>query len=151
MSCSWQRTQGDLQQLRSDLDAVSMKCNSFLHQSPSGSCVSTLHSELNLLMEKMDHVYGLSTVYLNKWVSWGFGSKWQCFPLGWEGADLDEHVPMIRDHSLCSSKYGVGSFGSTEQKYQWERLIYSVRTPLYLISVWLDTSEKRRRKKKKGH
>lgn len=66
MSCSRQHTQDDLQQLRSDLDAVSMKCNSFLHQSPSGSSVSTLHSELNLLVEKMDRVYGLSTVYLNK-------------------------------------------------------------------------------------
>ncbi|XP_023618542.1 microtubule-actin cross-linking factor 1 isoform X6 [Myotis lucifugus] len=61
-----EHTQDDLQQLRSDLDAVSMKCNSFLHQSPSGSSVSTLHSELNLLVEKMDRVYGLSTVYLNK-------------------------------------------------------------------------------------
>nr|XP_023488814.1 microtubule-actin cross-linking factor 1 isoform X28 [Equus caballus] len=61
-----EHTQEDLQQLKSDLDAVSMKCNSFLHQSPSGSSVPTLRSELNLLVEKMDHVYGLSTVYLNK-------------------------------------------------------------------------------------
>jgi len=66
VSCSWQRTQEDLQQLRSEFDAVSTKCNSFLHQSPSGSSVPTLRSELNLLVEKMDHVYGLSTVYLNK-------------------------------------------------------------------------------------
>ncbi|XP_074190545.1 microtubule-actin cross-linking factor 1 isoform X19 [Rhinolophus sinicus] len=61
-----ERTQEDLQQLRSDLDVVSMKCNSFLHQTPSGSSVPTLRSELNLLVEKMDHVYGLSTIYLNK-------------------------------------------------------------------------------------
>ncbi|KAB0404951.1 hypothetical protein E2I00_002352, partial [Balaenoptera physalus] len=61
-----EHTQEDLQQLRSDLDAVSTKCSSFLHQSPSGSSVPTLRSELNLLVEKMDHVYGLSTVYLNK-------------------------------------------------------------------------------------
>ncbi|XP_072579852.1 microtubule-actin cross-linking factor 1 isoform X9 [Vulpes vulpes] len=61
-----ERTQEDLQQLRSEFDAISMKCNSFLHQSPSGSSVPTLRSELNLLVEKMDHVYGLSTVYLNK-------------------------------------------------------------------------------------
>lgn len=32
-----EHTQEDLQQLRSDLDAFSVKCNSFLHQSPSGS------------------------------------------------------------------------------------------------------------------
>ncbi|PNI52383.1 MACF1 isoform 14, partial [Pan troglodytes] len=61
-----EHTQEDLQQLRSDLDAVSMKCDSFLHQSPSSSSVPALRSELNLLVEKMDHVYGLSTVYLNK-------------------------------------------------------------------------------------
>ncbi|KAL4666765.1 hypothetical protein H8959_005454 [Pygathrix nigripes] len=61
-----EHTQEDLQQLRSELDAVSMKCDSFLHQSPSSSSVPTLRSELNLLVEKMDHVYGLSTVYLNK-------------------------------------------------------------------------------------
>lgn len=61
-----EHTQEDLQQLRSDLDAVSMKCDSFLHQSPSSSSVPTLRSELNLLVEKMDHIYGLSTVYLNK-------------------------------------------------------------------------------------
>ncbi|XP_048671676.1 microtubule-actin cross-linking factor 1 isoform X31 [Marmota marmota marmota] len=61
-----EHTQEDLQQLRSDLDAVSMKCNSFLHQSPSSSSVPTLRSELNLLVEKMDHVHSLSTVYLNK-------------------------------------------------------------------------------------
>ncbi|XP_026964809.1 microtubule-actin cross-linking factor 1 isoform X4 [Sagmatias obliquidens] len=61
-----EHTQEDLQLLRSDLDAVSMKCSSFLHQSPSGSSVPTLRSELSLLVEKMEHVYGLSTVYLNK-------------------------------------------------------------------------------------
>ncbi|VTJ52345.1 Hypothetical predicted protein [Marmota monax] len=61
-----EHTQEDLQQFRSDLDAVSMKCNSFLHQSPSSSSVPTLRSELNLLVEKMDHVHSLSTVYLNK-------------------------------------------------------------------------------------
>lgn len=79
ISCSWQRTQEDLQQLRSEFDVVSTKCNSFLHQSPSGSSVPSLRSELNLLVEKIDHVYGLSTVYLNKWVSWGFGSKGRYF------------------------------------------------------------------------
>ncbi|XP_075410315.1 microtubule-actin cross-linking factor 1 isoform X1 [Tenrec ecaudatus] len=61
-----EHTQQDLQQLRSELDDVSMKCNNFFHQSPSGSSAPTLRSELNLLVEKMDQVYGLSTVYMNK-------------------------------------------------------------------------------------
>lgn len=61
-----------------------MKCNSFLHQSPSGSSVPTLRSELNLLVEKMDHVYGLSTVYLNKWVSENLGQEGNVFHLDGE-------------------------------------------------------------------
>lgn len=52
--------------MRSDLDAISVKCNVFLQQSVSGSSATTLRSELNLMVEKMDHIYGLSTVYLNK-------------------------------------------------------------------------------------
>lgn len=89
VSCSWQHTQEDLQLLRSDLDAVSMKCSSFLHQSPSGSSVPTLRSELSLLVEKMEHVYGLSTVYLNKWVSWEFGSRGQYFRFRWKKKCLE--------------------------------------------------------------
>ncbi|XP_027720437.1 microtubule-actin cross-linking factor 1 isoform X3 [Vombatus ursinus] len=61
-----ERTQEDLQQLRSDLDSISTRCKTFLQQSPSGSSVPTLRSELSLLVEKMTHVYGLSSVYFDK-------------------------------------------------------------------------------------
>ncbi|XP_072466054.1 microtubule-actin cross-linking factor 1 isoform X4 [Notamacropus eugenii] len=61
-----EHTQEDLQQLRSDFDSISTRCKTFLQQSPSGSSVPTLRSELNLLVEKMTHVYGLSSVYLDK-------------------------------------------------------------------------------------
>lgn len=61
-----EHVQEDLKHLRSDLDAVSVKCTTFLQQSPSGSSATTLRSELNLMVEKMDHVYGLSIVCLNK-------------------------------------------------------------------------------------
>ncbi|XP_043854390.1 microtubule-actin cross-linking factor 1-like isoform X17 [Dromiciops gliroides] len=61
-----EHTQEDLQQLRSHFDSISTRCKTFLQQSPSGSSVPTLRSELNLLVEKMTHVYGLSSVYLDK-------------------------------------------------------------------------------------
>ncbi|XP_031818079.1 microtubule-actin cross-linking factor 1 isoform X24 [Sarcophilus harrisii] len=61
-----EHTQEDLQHLRSDFDNISTKCKTFLQQSPSGSSVPALRSELNLLVEKMTHVYGLSSVYLDK-------------------------------------------------------------------------------------
>ncbi|XP_044853526.1 microtubule-actin cross-linking factor 1 isoform X13 [Mauremys mutica] len=61
-----ERMQEDLRQLKSDLQDVSERCDSFLHKSPTGSSAPHLRSELSLLVEKMDHVYGLSSVYLDK-------------------------------------------------------------------------------------
>ncbi|XP_034609859.1 microtubule-actin cross-linking factor 1 isoform X14 [Trachemys scripta elegans] len=61
-----ERVQEDLRQLKSDLQHVSERCDSFLHKSPTGSSAPHLRSELNLLVEKMDHVYGLSSIYLDK-------------------------------------------------------------------------------------
>ncbi|TFJ95531.1 dihydrolipoamide dehydrogenase [Platysternon megacephalum] len=61
-----ERMQEDLRQLKSDLQHVSERCDSFLHKSPTGSSAPHLRSELNLLVEKMDHVYGLSSIYLDK-------------------------------------------------------------------------------------
>uniref|UniRef100_A0A8D0G4W8 Microtubule actin crosslinking factor 1 n=1 Tax=Sphenodon punctatus TaxID=8508 RepID=A0A8D0G4W8_SPHPU len=61
-----ERMQEDLQQLKLELEHVSGKCDSFLHKSPTGSSAPHLRSELHLLVEKMDHVYGLSSIYLEK-------------------------------------------------------------------------------------
>ncbi|XP_075764822.1 microtubule-actin cross-linking factor 1 isoform X4 [Pelodiscus sinensis] len=61
-----ERMQANLQQLKSDLQHLAERCESFLHQSPTGSSAPRLRSELQLLVEKMDHVYGLSSVYLDK-------------------------------------------------------------------------------------
>ncbi|KAM7138681.1 microtubule-actin cross-linking factor 1 isoform 7-T7 [Macrochelys suwanniensis] len=61
-----ERMQEDLRQLKSDLQHISEKCDSFLHKSPTGSSAPHLRSELNLLVEKMDHMYGLSSIYLDK-------------------------------------------------------------------------------------
>ncbi|XP_039183891.1 microtubule-actin cross-linking factor 1 isoform X19 [Crotalus tigris] len=61
-----ERLKGDLHQLRVDMDQLTERCNIFLHKSPTGSSTPQLRSELNLLVEKMDQVNGLSAVYLDK-------------------------------------------------------------------------------------
>ncbi|XP_063167779.1 microtubule-actin cross-linking factor 1-like [Candoia aspera] len=61
-----ERLKEDLHQLKADMDQLTERCNIFLHKSPTGSSTPQLRSELNLLVEKMDQVYGLSAVYLDK-------------------------------------------------------------------------------------
>ncbi|XP_019403109.1 PREDICTED: microtubule-actin cross-linking factor 1 isoform X15 [Crocodylus porosus] len=61
-----ERMQEDLQQLKCDLQQVSERCKSFLDKSPTGSSVPHLRSELSLLVDKMDHMCGLSFIYLDK-------------------------------------------------------------------------------------
>ncbi|XP_067390079.1 microtubule-actin cross-linking factor 1 isoform X13 [Emydura macquarii macquarii] len=61
-----ERTQENLRQLKSDLQHVSERCDGFLHKSPTGTSATHLRSELNLLVEKMEQVYGLSSIYLDK-------------------------------------------------------------------------------------
>ncbi|XP_054854824.1 microtubule-actin cross-linking factor 1 isoform X7 [Eublepharis macularius] len=61
-----ERLKEDLHHLKADVEQLSERCNIFLHKSPTGSSTPHLRSELNLLVEKMDHVYGLSSVYLDK-------------------------------------------------------------------------------------
>ncbi|XP_042296325.1 microtubule-actin cross-linking factor 1 isoform X12 [Sceloporus undulatus] len=61
-----ERLKEDLQNLKADMEQLSERCNIFLHKSPTGSSTPHLRSELNLLVEKMDHIYGLSSIYLDK-------------------------------------------------------------------------------------
>nr|XP_056702719.1 microtubule-actin cross-linking factor 1 [Euleptes europaea] len=61
-----ERLKEDLHHLKADVEQLSERCNIFLHKSPTGSSAPHLRSELNLLVEKMDHIYGLSSVYLDK-------------------------------------------------------------------------------------
>ncbi|KAL8220346.1 UNVERIFIED_CONTAM: hypothetical protein K2H54_044031, partial [Gekko kuhli] len=61
-----ERLKEDLHHLKADVEQLSERCNIFLHKSPTGSSAPHLRSELNLLVEKMNHVYGLSSVYLDK-------------------------------------------------------------------------------------
>ncbi|NXO49504.1 MACF1 factor, partial [Aramus guarauna] len=61
-----ERMQEDLQQLQSDLRFVSERCYSFLDKAPAGSSTPHLRSELDLVVNKMDQMYGLSSIYLDK-------------------------------------------------------------------------------------
>ncbi|NWH58348.1 MACF1 factor, partial [Geococcyx californianus] len=61
-----ERTQEDLQRLQSDLRFFSEQCYSFLEKAPAGSSTPHLRSELDLVVNKMDQMYGLSSIYLDK-------------------------------------------------------------------------------------
>ncbi|NXW90485.1 MACF1 factor, partial [Alopecoenas beccarii] len=61
-----ERMQEDLQRLQSDLRFISERCYSFLDKAPAGSSTPQLRSELDLVVNKMDQMYGLSSIYLDK-------------------------------------------------------------------------------------
>ncbi|NWZ28539.1 MACF1 factor, partial [Asarcornis scutulata] len=61
-----ERMQEDLQRLKSDLRYVSERCYSFLDKAPAGSSTPHLRSELDLVVNKMEQMYGLSSIYLDK-------------------------------------------------------------------------------------
>ncbi|XP_065600701.1 microtubule-actin cross-linking factor 1 isoform X5 [Cyrtonyx montezumae] len=61
-----ERMQEDLQCLRSELRCVSERCCSFLSKAPAGPSTPRLRSELDLVLSRMDHTHGLSSVYLDK-------------------------------------------------------------------------------------
>ncbi|XP_040545829.1 microtubule-actin cross-linking factor 1 isoform X45 [Gallus gallus] len=61
-----ERMQEDLQQLKSDLRCISERCYSFLNRAPGGHSTPRLRSELDLVVNKMEQTYGLSSVYLDK-------------------------------------------------------------------------------------
>ncbi|KAM8998498.1 microtubule-actin cross-linking factor 1 isoform 14-T14 [Ara ararauna] len=61
-----ERMQEDLQRLQSDLRFVSERCYSFLNKAPAGSSTPHLRSELDLVVNKMDQMHGLSSTYLQK-------------------------------------------------------------------------------------
>ncbi|NXS63538.1 MACF1 factor, partial [Brachypteracias leptosomus] len=61
-----QHMQEDLQRLQSELRMVSERCCSFLDKAPAGPSTPQLRSELDLVVNKMDQMYGLSSIYLDK-------------------------------------------------------------------------------------
>ncbi|KAM8975105.1 microtubule-actin cross-linking factor 1 [Pelodytes ibericus] len=58
--------QEELKRLKSELSMVSERCDHFLHKSPSASSTPNVRSQLDLIVGKMEQVYGLSSVFLEK-------------------------------------------------------------------------------------
>ncbi|XP_053310588.1 microtubule-actin cross-linking factor 1 [Spea bombifrons] len=61
-----ERMQEELKRLKSELSMVSERCDHFLHKSPSASSTPNVRSQLDLIVGKMENVYGLSSVFLEK-------------------------------------------------------------------------------------
>uniref|UniRef100_UPI00398EED05 microtubule-actin cross-linking factor 1 isoform X7 n=1 Tax=Pristiophorus japonicus TaxID=55135 RepID=UPI00398EED05 len=61
-----ERMQQELEGLKSDLNQVTKKCESFFYESPSAASIPMLHSELDLVVQKMDQVHSLSSTYMDK-------------------------------------------------------------------------------------
>ncbi|XP_054874026.1 plectin a isoform X34 [Amphiprion ocellaris] len=60
------KVQSELEGLKKDLNSVAEKTEEVLASPQQSSSAPMLRSELDLTLKKMDHVYGLSTVYLDK-------------------------------------------------------------------------------------
>ncbi|XP_014911188.1 plectin isoform X19 [Poecilia latipinna] len=61
-----QKVQGELEGLKKDLDKVSVKTQQVLASPQQPASAPVLRSELDVTVQKMDHVYMLSSVYLEK-------------------------------------------------------------------------------------
>ncbi|XP_069572785.1 plectin a isoform X2 [Brachyistius frenatus] len=60
------KVQSELEGLKKDLNSVSEKTEEVLASPQQSSSAPMLRSELDITQKKMDHVYGLSSVYLDK-------------------------------------------------------------------------------------
>ncbi|XP_029298758.1 plectin a isoform X2 [Cottoperca gobio] len=60
------KVQSELEGLKKDLDSISEKTEEVLASPEQSSSAPMLRSELDVTVRKMDHVYGLSSIYLDK-------------------------------------------------------------------------------------
>lgn len=58
--------QSELEGLKNDLSSIAEKTEEVLASPQQSSSAPVLRSELDMTLKKMDHVYGLSSVYLDK-------------------------------------------------------------------------------------
>uniref|UniRef100_A0A8D0BYN7 Dystonin n=1 Tax=Salvator merianae TaxID=96440 RepID=A0A8D0BYN7_SALMN len=56
----------ELDQLKDDLETITEKCNDFFSQAAGSPSVPTLRSELNLVIQNMNQVYSMSSIYIEK-------------------------------------------------------------------------------------
>ncbi|XP_059510267.1 microtubule-actin cross-linking factor 1 isoform X14 [Stegostoma tigrinum] len=58
--------QQELDELKSELNQLTKKCERFFHQSPSAASIPALHSDVDLVVQKMNQVHSLSSTYMDK-------------------------------------------------------------------------------------
>ncbi|XP_032409215.1 dystonin isoform X7 [Xiphophorus hellerii] len=61
-----ERKMSELERLKGDLDVMREKCEQFFRQAASSPSVSTLSSELSVLVQSMSQVYSMSSIYMDK-------------------------------------------------------------------------------------
>ncbi|XP_041107393.1 dystonin-like [Polyodon spathula] len=61
-----EKSQKELDRLKEDLETIQEKCETFISQAPSTPSVPTLSTELNVVVQNMNQVYSMSSIYLEK-------------------------------------------------------------------------------------
>ncbi|XP_044277496.1 dystonin isoform X17 [Varanus komodoensis] len=56
----------ELDRLKEDLETITDKCDDFFNQAAGSPSVPTLRSELNLVIQNMNQVYSMSSIYIEK-------------------------------------------------------------------------------------
>nr|XP_060608766.1 dystonin isoform X25 [Anolis sagrei ordinatus] len=56
----------ELERLKEDLETITDKCDDFFNQAAGSPSVPTLRSELNLVIQNMNQVYSMSSIYIEK-------------------------------------------------------------------------------------
>lgn len=64
---TWQKVQAELDGLKKELNLLTEKAEEILASPQQASSSPILRSELDITLKKMDRVYGLSLIYLDKW------------------------------------------------------------------------------------
>lgn len=65
-SCFVQKVQVELEGLKKDVNNISVRSQEVLASPQPSASVPVLRSELELTVQKMDHAYMLSSIYLDK-------------------------------------------------------------------------------------
>lgn len=63
-----QKLKKELDRLKDDLGGITDKCEEFFSQAAGSPSVPTLRSELNIVIQNMNQVYSMSSIYIDKYV-----------------------------------------------------------------------------------
>lgn len=63
-----QKLKKELDRLKDDLGVITDKCEEFFSQAAGSPSVPTLRSELNVVIQNMNQVYSMSSIFIDKYV-----------------------------------------------------------------------------------